>query len=166
MNRIWAPWRIRYILGKKQKGCFLCIKKTKGYALKHFVLAETRNCLVLLNKYPYAAGHLMVIPRKHIADLDGLTGEELSEFFHLVRAAAGALKKALKPQGLNIGANLGSAAGAGADDHFHFHIVPRWNGDHNFMPVLGRTIILPDYLESTYKKLLPYFQAVSIRAGR
>ena len=162
MKQVWAPWRIDYILSKKPKKCFLCIDKQKGSKKNKFILAETRHCLVILNKYPYSAGHLMVIPRKHVADLDGLTQEECAEFFLLVRAAASALKKALRPDGLNMGANLGKAAGAGADDHFHFHIVARWNGDHNFMPVLGSAMVIPEYLEATYKRLLPHFLKLNI----
>ena len=157
MKRVWAPWRIKYILGQKEQKCFLCIKKTRGYMKRHFILAESKHCFVILNKYPYTAGHMMVIPARHVPDLDGLSQDELIDFFLLVRSATQALKKAVSPDGLNLGANLGRAAGAGADEHFHFHIVARWNGDHNFMPIIGSTVAIPEYLDDTYKRLLPFF---------
>ncbi len=158
MKQVWAPWRIQYILGKKGKSCFLCIRKSKGYRRRHLILAETDHSHVLLNKYPYTSGHLMVVTRRHVADLSGMTDEELTDFFKLVRFSVNAMKKALKPDGVNIGANLGKAAGAGADDHFHFHVVARWNGDNNFMPVIGDTMVMPEHLEKTYDRLEPYFE--------
>jgi ATP adenylyltransferase len=124
---------------------------------RHFILAESKHSFVILNKYPYTAGHMMVIPARHVPDLDGLSQDELIDFFLLVRSATQALKKAVSPDGLNLGANLGRAAGAGADEHFHFHIVARWNGDHNFMPIIGSTVAIPEYLDDTYKRLLPFF---------
>jgi len=157
MNNVWAPWRIDYIFGKKPKGCFLCIKKTRGYRKRCFILAETEHAFVVLNKYPYTAGHLMVVPWRHAADLDNLTPEELADLFELVRSAAKRLRKAVRPDGLNIGINLGKVAGAGAEEHLHVHIVARWSGDHNFMPVMNSTMVMPEALETTYKRLLPYF---------
>ncbi len=100
----------------------------------------------------------MVVPKKHIPDLESLEQEELTDFFSLVRSSAITLKKAIKPEGLNIGANLGKAAGAGIAEHLHFHIVPRWDGDHNFMPVIGNTMVIPEQIKKTYEKLLPYFE--------
>ena len=158
MKTILAPWRIGYILAPKGKGCFLCIKRTRGYQRRHLILRETEACYVLLNKYPYSAAHVMVVPKRHIADLDGCEPDELSDFITLIRDTARVLKKALGADGLNLGANLGKAAGAGLEEHVHFHIVPRWNGDHNFMPMLGDTYVLPEYLEDTYTRLLPYFE--------
>jgi len=157
MKRVWAPWRIDYILGKKPKKCFLCVPRTKGYKARHYILSESAHSIVLLNKYPYSAGHLMVIPERHTADLEGLSTEELTDLFSLVRFASRVLKKAVNCDGLNIGANIGSAAGAGAKEHFHVHIVPRWNGDHNFMPVLSDTMVISEYLQKTYDRLLPWF---------
>jgi ATP adenylyltransferase len=157
MKNVWAPWRINYILGKKPKGCFLCIKKTRGYRNRSFVLAETEHAFVILNKYPYTAAHLMVVPWRHVADLDGLTAEELAGLFELVRSASKNLRKAVRPDGLNIGVNAGKVAGAGAEDHLHVHIVARWSGDHNFMPVMSGTMVMPEALETTYTRLLPYF---------
>jgi ATP adenylyltransferase len=158
MKTILAPWRIGYILAPKGKGCFLCIKRTRGYQRRHLILRETEACYVLLNKYPYSAAHVMVVPKRHFADLDGFEPDELSDFITLTRDAARVLKKSLRADGINLGANLGRAAGAGLEEHFHFHIVPRWNGDHNFMPMLGDTYVLPEHLEDTYMRLLPHFE--------
>lgn len=158
MQTIHAPWRIGYILSQKEKGCFLCIKRTRGYQRRHYILRETASCYVLLNKYPYSAAHVMVVPKRHIADLDSFNEKELLEFITLTRDTSRILKKAVGAQGINLGANLGKAAGAGLREHFHFHIVPRWDGDHNFMPVLGDTYVLPEYLEDTYERLLPNFE--------
>jgi len=158
MKSVWAPWRISYILSKKQKGCIFCIKKTSGYKKRNYILAESKHSFVILNKYPYTAGHLMIVPKRHIPDLEALKDEELIDFFNLVRSAATALKKAIKPEGLNVGANLGKAAGAGIEAHLHFHIVARWDGDHNFMPIIGNTMVIPEQIKKTYEKLLPYFE--------
>jgi ATP adenylyltransferase len=158
MKTIHAPWRIGYILAPKGKDCFLCVKRTRGYQKRHYILHETAACYVILNKYPYSAAHVMVVPKRHISDLDSFETDELLDFITLTRDAARILKKAVGAHGLNLGANLGKAAGAGLEEHLHFHIVPRWNGDHNFMPVLGDTYVLPEYLEDTYTRLLPYFE--------
>ncbi len=157
MKKIWAPWRIKYILGKKPDKCFLCIKETNSSKKKHFVLLESKYSYVILNRFPYTAGHLMVIPRRHVSDLEGMTLEEMADFFLQVRVAVTALKKAVCADGINLGANLGKAAGAGAEEHFHFHVVARWNGDHNFMPVMSSTMVISECIEETYKRLLPYF---------
>jgi ATP adenylyltransferase len=110
-----------------------------------------------MNKYPYAPGHLMVIPKRHLKELGELTRDEMVDLFDLVKLGISALQKALNPHGFNIGANLGKVAGAGEDGHLHFHIVARWNGDANFMPVIGKTNVLSEHLEKTYERLLPYF---------
>jgi len=158
MKHIWAPWRINYILKKKTKGCFLCFPVGKKGNRDAFILAESTHSLVILNRYPYSAGHVMVVPKKHVPDFEGLDTSEITDLFLLVRTAVRAVKKALRPDGLNVGANLGKTAGAGAQDHLHIHLVPRWNGDHNFMPVLDSTMVISEYLEATYKRLIPYFK--------
>jgi ATP adenylyltransferase len=157
MKRVWAPWRIKYVLGEKQKKCIFCFKKSKDYKNKHLILTESENSFVILNRYPYTAGHLMVVPKKHVPDLNDININELTDLFLLIRFSSNALREAIKPDGLNIGLNLGKAAGAGEEKHLHFHIVPRWNGDHNFMPVIGGTTVVSEYSEVTYKRLLPYF---------
>ena len=128
---------------------------------RHLILHESAHAMIIMNKYPYAPGHLMVIPKRHLRDLRELSPEELLDLFEQVRSAITALEKALKPQGFNIGANLGKVAGAGEENHLHFHIVARWNGDANFMPVIGKTNILSEYLEDTYDRLLPYFSNIT-----
>lgn len=162
MKTIWAPWRIKYILEKKQEKCIFCIKKTGAYKKKHLILSESKHSFVILNRYPYSAGHLMVIPERHLPDLDQMNQEEITDFFQMVRYAAMALKNAINPDGLNLGANLGKAAGAGAEKHFHFHIVSRWSGDHNFMPIMGNTMVVSEYPEDTYERLLPHFDSKPI----
>jgi ATP adenylyltransferase len=161
VKTLWAPWRIKYILEKKSVACVFCIKKSRGYMKRHLILHESAHAMIIMNKYPYAPGHLMVIPKRHLSDLRELSPEELLDLFEQVRSAITALEKALKPQGFNIGANLGKVAGAGEENHLHFHIVARWNGDANFMPVIGKTNILSEYLEDTYDRLLPYFSNIT-----
>jgi ATP adenylyltransferase len=158
MRSVWAPWRINYILSKKQKSCVFCIKKTRGYKKRHYILAESKHSFILLNKYPYTAGHLMVLPQRHISELMFLKNNEHIDFFNMLNFATKALKKAIKPDALNIGANLGKAAGSGIGEHLHFHIVARWNGDHNFMPVVSKTMVISEYLDDTYNRLSPYFK--------
>ena len=158
MKSVWAPWRINYILSKKQKGCVFCIKKTSGYKKRHYILADSKYSFILLNKYPYTAGHIMVLPQRHVSELELLKNDEHTDFFNMLRFSVKAIKKAIKPDALNIGSNLGQAAGAGIKEHLHFHIVARWDGDHNFMPVIGKTKVVSEYLDETYNRLLPYFK--------
>jgi len=153
MEHLWAPWRIRYILGERETGCFFCRKSQESDDAKNLILIRERNCFALLNTFPYNAGHLMVAPYKHTGELDDLSEQELSEFMALTRRCKQLLAKALKPEGFNIGINLGRCAGAGVLDHLHMHIVPRWNGDTNFMPVLADTHVVPQALEELYAEL-------------
>jgi ATP adenylyltransferase len=154
MDLVWAPWRIRYILGEKEPGCFFCRKSQQADDAKNHVLLRQRSCFALLNSYPYNPGHLMAAPYKHTGELDELAGSELAELMELTRRCKQLLQKALKPDGFNIGLNLGRPAGAGVLDHLHIHIVPRWDGDTNFMPVLADTRVLPQALDDVYEKLL------------
>ncbi|MCX8043782.1 MAG: HIT domain-containing protein [Desulfobacterota bacterium] len=160
MKRIWAPWRIQYILGKKEKGCFLCIERNRSVRRTRYILAETEYSAVVLNKYPYATGHLLVMPKRHVPDLDSLTHDEMVDLFMLMKNAAAAIRSALSPDGMNIGINLGKAAGAGLAEHLHIHIVPRWNGDHNFMPVIADTMVLPEHLDAMYARIAPFFSGI------
>jgi len=162
MENVWAPWRIKYILSEKEPGCIFCISRTGRYQKKNYILAQSKHAFVMLNRYPYTAGHLMVVPNRHIPDLQSLKKPELNDFFHLLRFASQALKQAVHPDALNIGANIGSAAGAGIEDHLHFHIVARWNGDHNFMPVISETMVISEHLEGTYERLLPFFKKFKV----
>ena len=153
LNQIWAPWRMEYIQQPREKGCFLCKSFRSRADRDHGVVFRGRSCAVILNRYPYTGGHLMVAPLRHTESLQTMTGAEWSELMWLTRRAVGWLDKALHPHGFNVGFNLGEAAGAGLKDHAHLHIVPRWNGDTNFMPVLGRSRVIPQALDATYELL-------------
>ena len=153
MRKIWAPWRVEYIRSEKSKGCIFCQKPAENKDTQNYILFRGKTSFVILNNYPYNPGHLMVAPFRHLASLDDLTEEELFEHFDLVRQSARAIKEVYKPEGFNIGMNLGKVAGAGVEGHVHTHVVPRWNGDTNFMPVLSDTKVLPEALASTYAQL-------------
>ena len=154
---IWAPWRIEYILGDKGGGCFLCKMFVEESDRDNLVLKRGKTCAVVMNRYPYTGGHLMVTPYRHLKNLADLTPEERLEMMDLTIEAVEILKAELKPDGLNLGYNLGAAAGAGLKDHIHQHIVPRWVGDTNFMPVLSDTRVMPQALMEQYDILLPLF---------
>ncbi len=158
MNKtIWAPWRIEYILGDKEGGCFLCRMFAESSDRENLLLKRGRTCAVVMNRYPYNSGHLMVTPYRHIENLSDLTPEERLELMDLTAETVDILKGALHPQGLNLGFNLGEPAGAGLKDHIHQHIVPRWTGDTNFMPVLADTRVMPQALHEQYDILQPLF---------
>ena len=150
-QNLWAPWRMEYILGEKDGSCVFCARESD------MVLVERPDAFVCLNKYPFAAGHILVVPKKHVSDLAELSEGDADALFRLVRASVERLKRAISPQGVNVGLNLGKAAGAGIAEHLHAHIVPRWNGDTNFMPVLTDVRVMPEYLQDTRKRLLPHF---------
>ena len=153
MKILWAPWRIKYILGKRE-GCIFCDKVKENKDKENYVLLRGKNGFVMLNTFPYNNGHLMVAPYKHVPDLEGLEKDVLGELMGLVKTCTQILKKALNPEGFNIGANLGKVAGAGVEGHIHIHIVPRWGGDTSFISTVGNTKIIPESLDDTYKKLL------------
>ncbi len=154
---IWAPWRIEYILSDKQGGCFLCRMFEEDRDRDNLLLRRGTTCAVVMNRYPYTSGHLMVAPYRHLEHLKDLTPEERMEMTDLSIETVGILKAALHPDGLNLGYNLGAAAGAGLKDHVHQHIVPRWTGDTNFMPVLSDTRVMPQALMEQYDVLYPLF---------
>jgi len=141
-----------YILGDKEMGCIFCEKLKKKKDKENLILYQTRYAFVMMNKFPYNNGHVMVVPKRHCHDLEELSDYELRELFHLLKSSTQILKSSLRPHGFNIGINIGKTGGAG-EEHIHFHIVPRWIGDTNFMPILGETKIIPEYLEHTYQKL-------------
>ncbi len=149
---LWAPWRIDFIRSPKDPGCFLCNhKEPHDNAEEPLIVARYKYCFVLLNRYPYNSGHLMVAPYRHIGDIAGLAPEESHEIMDAAIDARKVLGKVMCPEGFNCGFNLGTAGGAGVADHLHLHIVPRWNGDTNFMPVLGNPRVVPEALEATAK---------------
>jgi ATP adenylyltransferase len=156
MEWLYAPWRIEYIVAPKPAPSDTSIfaQIAQGSDDKaNLVIVRDRACFALLNRYPYTGGHLMVVPYKQTADLHGLTDEEMLDLMRLTRRCQDALTEVMKPQGFNIGINLGRAAGAGIEPHLHIHIVPRWNGDTNFMPVLANTTVLPEALTELAGKL-------------
>ncbi|MEE8228951.1 MAG: HIT domain-containing protein [candidate division NC10 bacterium] len=150
---------MQYIVGPKSNGCILCEKAKGDEDTKNLILARGPLTYVLMNIYPYNSGHLMIAPYRHLKSLEKLSSDETAEMIAWASKSERILREAFHAEGFNIGVNVGKVAGAGIDDHLHMHVVPRWNGDTNFMPVLGETKVIPEYLEETYAKLLPYYQA-------
>lgn len=160
MDRLWSPWRHEYVTGTPGgSGCVFC--DAQRNAQSSLIVFDGPTCFVILNLYPYNNGHLMVIPRRHIASLGEATADELSELIELTRRAELALREAYAPHGMNMGINLGKPAGAGILDHLHMHIVPRWDGDTNFMTIVGETRVLPEELPRSAEKLRPIFERLS-----
>ncbi|OGG45982.1 MAG: HIT family hydrolase [Candidatus Handelsmanbacteria bacterium RIFCSPLOWO2_12_FULL_64_10] len=154
MERLWAPWRMRYVAGaEKSEGCIFCEKWRGDADAENLVLFRGEECFAILNLFPYNNGHLMVVPVRHVADIVDLTASEQAEMFRLMQRMVCVLRETMSPHGFNIGFNLGRAAGAGIADHLHLHVVPRWSGDTNFMPVLDATRVISEALEETYRKL-------------
>ena len=157
MKQIWAPWRMEYIRMKKAEGCILCEKPRQDTDAANYILYRGNKNFVIMNSYPYNPGHLMIVPYRHIASLEGLTGEELHEHFDIVSRSIKVLRQVFNPGGFNLGINIGKVAGAGIEDHVHTHIVPRWQGDNNFMPVISDVRVVPEALAETYEKLKEKF---------
>ncbi len=161
MERIWAPWRIEYILSdKKENGCVFCNAIRDSNDAERLIIHRGRFAFVIMNKYPYNAGHVMVVPNRHLSDPVELSEQEQLEMFSLLNRALKAIRVALKPDGFNLGMNLSRVAGAGIDDHIHIHIVPRWNGDTNFMPVIADTKVISEAIEETFVKIKRSFGEV------
>jgi ATP adenylyltransferase len=161
MDRLWSPWRMEYIEAPHEPedgGCIFCDKPKEGDDSATFILARTGSAFAMLNAYPYNPGHLMVAPFRHTAAFDGLEEKELADVDSLLQRSVRALTESSGPEGFNVGMNLGRVAGAGVADHLHWHVVPRWNGDTNFMAVVGETRVLPELLDDTYAKLKPLFE--------
>jgi len=158
MERLWAPWRMELIESEKPQGCIFCRFFAEQDDERNLVVARTSSSFVVLNKYPYNNGHLMVIPAGHRAALEELDDRAYDDLQRLLRIAIRVVREVYTPDAMNVGMNLGRAAGAGIADHLHWHVVPRWNGDTNFMPVLADTRVLPEHLQATWKKLRPAFE--------
>lgn len=159
MQHLWSPWRAEYLNTPQPGGCIFCLAAS-GQADDRLVLHIGRSTLVMLNRYPYNSGHLMIAPVRHTADITGLSTSEGLEMIHLMQAAVRALGQAYRPSGYNTGMNLGRAAGAAVADHLHLHVVPRWDGDTNFMVAVAETRVLPESLEQTAEKLRPILRQV------
>ena len=159
-ERLWAPWRMAFIENNNDDNeCVFCVKdQDPADDAKKFILYRGKHSFVILNLYPYNCSHLMVSPYRHIANYEELTQEEVLEIAELTQKSISAIKEVCRPEGFNVGLNLGKAAGAGIAGHIHQHVVPRWTGDTNFLPVLsGGTRSLPEYLTETYNKLIPFY---------
>jgi ATP adenylyltransferase len=164
MKQIWAPWRMEYIklsqrlkVKSQKSGCFLCLKSDK-FDKNNFILLRGNYSFVIMNRFPYNSGHLMIAPYRHIGLIERCNGEEIGEIFKFLQKSVAVLKKTMKPDGFNIGINLGSVAGAGVPGHLHIHVIPRWLGDTNFMPIVSKTKIINEGLQSTYNKLKREFK--------
>lgn len=158
MERLWAPWRMGYIMaGEKPDGCIFCVENSASTDREKLILFRSTHSFAMLNLYPYTNGHLMAIPFRHTADPADLDETELLDLMMTVRLCKKVLDETFSPQGFNIGMNVGKASGAGVDDHIHFHVVPRWNGDTNFMSVLADARVMPESLSATLDRLKPLF---------
>jgi len=153
MQHLWAPWRMEYIMSEKPAGCILCEKPKQDNDAANYILFRGEKNFVLLNTYPYNPGHLMIAPYRHVAGLEELTTEELHEHIEIVSRSIKVIKQVFNPGGFNVGINMGKVAGAGITDHVHTHIVPRWQGDTNFMPVFADARVIPQALAETYQQL-------------
>ncbi|MBI2817708.1 MAG: HIT domain-containing protein [Acidobacteria bacterium] len=158
MDYLWSPWRYQYVSQQlPEKGCVFCIKMQQSNDEENLVLYRGVNNYVLLNLYPYTSGHLMIAPYRHIGSLSAADDATWMEMAALTRKAEQALQKAYKPEGINLGMNLGKSAGAGIADHIHMHVLPRWHADSNFLTTISETRVLPEALEDSYRKLKPLF---------
>ncbi|GAB6102587.1 HIT domain-containing protein [Thermococcus atlanticus] len=153
MKLLWAPWRIEYIRAPKYDGCIFCDFPREERDKERLILHRGKHAFIIMNNYPYNPGHVMIAPYRHVGRWEDLNDEELLEIMQLSQLMIKALKKAMNPDGFNMGVNIGRVAGAGIEDHVHLHIVPRWNGDTNFMPVIDDTKVIPESLEEAYDEL-------------
>ena len=156
MKTLWAPWRMEYVLGEKSPDCIFCGDSKEEESLTLFKGAFS---MVIMNRYPYTNGHLLVAPRKHVASLDQMNRQEMGDVLGTINNAVNILKEVMQPDGFNVGLNLGAVAGAGIEDHLHFHVVPRWHGDTNAMTVLAGVRVISEDLEATFRRLSPHFAA-------
>ncbi len=167
MDRLWSPWRLEYVTSNKpDTGCVFCLgaeasAKAADAPRPSLIVYERKTCYVILNLYPYNNGHLLIVPYRHTPSVASLTTEEVHETADLMQLCERALLEAYQPHGINVGVNLGKPAGAGVLEHVHVHVVPRWNGDTNFMTVVGETRVLPEDLGQSAARLKPIFQRLS-----
>jgi ATP adenylyltransferase len=159
MERLWSPWRMEYIQATKDEpedaGCVFC--RIRDGEESERVLVRSERSFVVLNRFPYSPGHLLIVPNRHVGEIEDLGDEESLDLQRLLQRAVRALREEAEPHGFNIGMNLGRVAGAGLPDHLHWHVVPRWSGDTNFMPVVGQTRVMPELLEESARRLAPRF---------
>ncbi len=159
MDVSWAPWRMEYILSDQENvDCIFCPGEDRTKDEGRLILFVGSLTMVMMNRYPYNNGHLLVAPVRHVSGLEFLSPEEMLDVLSMVNRSIGVLKDVMSPEGFNVGLNLGKVAGAGVEEHMHFHIVPRWGGDTNYMTVLGEVRVIPEHIEETYHKLLPHYK--------
>jgi len=155
---LWAPWRLQYILSKKSCACIFCEEPREDRDRENLILYRGSQGFVIMNLYPYNNGHLMVVPYRHLYSITELTAEELLDLMRMTQRSVACLKEVYKPEGFNIGLNIGKVAGAGIEEHLHFHIIPRWVGDTHFMALLSEVRVIPEHIMHTYDRLLPVFK--------
>ena len=166
MQVLWAPWRMEYIHSEKQtEGCIFCLGADREDHEPRLILHAGLRSMVMMNRFPYINGHLLVAPISHVSGLDQLTDEESLNLILTVRRSIEIMKQVMKPEGFNVGLNLGRVAGAGVEEHLHIHIVPRWNGDTNYMTVFGEVRVIPEHIEETYRSLRPHFRRLQSSCG-
>lgn len=164
MKQLWAPWRMAYINeDKREPGCLFCRVAGEDRDEENYILYRADRCFVMLNLYPYNSGHLMVVPYQHVGSIEQVLPEVGTQLFSVTQLACAALREAMAPEGFNVGINQGQVAGAGIADHIHLHVVPRWNGDTNFMPVLADAKVIPELLTATARKLRGLFDEAAPR---
>lgn len=159
---LWAPWRGEYVSGKKEPGCIFCVPEVSLPDDNRLILYQDDLVVVIMNKFPYNPGHLLIAPRRHVAELEDLTEKEVLSIFKITQRAIKILKEVFKPHGFNLGFNLGKVAGAGYPDHIHLQLVPRWEGDVNFLAVFDEVKVISQHLVTQYKTLFPYFQKINL----
>ena len=158
MDHLWTPWRFHYLSSSRQEAnCIFCLLSSEDDNRQSFILLRQEHTFLVLNRFPYTTGHLMVVPHRHVATLTDTSAPELSEIMTLARQCEEVLREVYQPDGFNMGFNVGKSAGAGVAGHLHLHIVPRWEGDANFVSVIGQSRVIPEDLETTYDKLAPHF---------
>ncbi|MCK4856573.1 MAG: HIT domain-containing protein [candidate division Zixibacteria bacterium] len=155
---IYAPWRVDYIRGPKEDGCIFCRMAAEEKDAKNYILHRGPTCYVVLNRFPYTTGHLMVVPYRHLADLEALNEAEIAEMMALAKKTVSIQKRDFSPQGFNVGFNLGQSAGAGIEEHIHLHVVPRWIGDSSFVATIGNTRVISISMESIFESLKKHFE--------
>ena len=158
-KQLWAPWRMEYILSEKDEGCIFCRALSDQ---DNLTLYKGKVTVVVMNKYPYINGHLLVAPTRHLSLLEQLSKNEMGDLLETVEKSVGILKKVMNPDGFNVGLNLGKVAGAGVEEHLHFHIVPRWFGDTNALTVFADVRVIPEHLQATCNNLKPYFDKIEL----
>ncbi len=163
MKRLWAPWRLEYIKNAQDngEGCIFCLKPGESRDKENLIVYRSHHCFVIMNKYPYNNGHIMVVPYLHESDFTSFSDEILLNIQHIIQLSVKALQNSMNPHGINVGINLGRSAGAGIVDHLHYHLVPRWDGDTNFMPVLTGTKVISEGLTESWEKLQKAFREIS-----